>query len=423
MYHTLLTALVLLSPHHDPMYRRRMHLAPGRLWCASGATLTLNGRSVTVIGAHKDVPGERDPAEALRLRRFECHSLDFNPERCGVFFGKPMDVTQGLRNALKRSVIHTREFPMEEQQSPEGSYLGPPPDGPDGVSARDAAMATGHKPHVDMVVGEETRSPRHHDDRNSYQQYQHRHHEDQHLQHPDSAGIRNANYPDTGHYSGQDSSPNASGGNGGISFVLDELFGGAGIGATDKAKQLKLLILGGARIHGGSIKVIRGQNDKKQVIHVGLTSEILLRLIELAERGMDMKEALSLITQSIAETNAAVIAERERSQNLQEQASPHDSQANVLHREERNQNQPPQANGLAGEEQGQSQPHEDQQSEQNHQHDSSRQRNLQHQLGESNNQFQDRNHHRVDGNQQLQDPPHPHPLQQQQERPQNPPIP
>eukprot|EP00466_Bigelowiella_natans_P011200 jgi/Bigna1/87241/estExt_fgenesh1_pg.C_180060 len=212
----------------------------------NAATLTINGRTVSVLGGHQEFTKEagRDPGSVPRMS--VCNSLDFDPENCGIFFGHRMiDPAEKLRNALKQSIITTQEM------QPQENGVSRPPETPPTGNSVNAADA----PQPPSTT--------------------------------DSAGGRN----------------------GGLSFVLDELFGGPYVGATEKAKQLKMLIMGGARIHGGSIKVIRGMDGgRQQVIHVGLTSEILLRLIELAEKGIVMKEALSIITQSIADSNKEAAA-------------------------------------------------------------------------------------------------------------------
>ncbi|GAB5356836.1 hypothetical protein AAMO2058_000322700 [Amorphochlora amoebiformis] len=82
-----------------------------------------------------------------------------------------------------------------------------------------------------------------------------------------------------------------------MSFLLGELFGGPSDGPTPKARQLKTLILEGAHVDGGSVKVIRGGTQgNKRVITLSLKSDTLLRLIHLAEKGVGMKEALTIIT-------------------------------------------------------------------------------------------------------------------------------
>mmetsp|Transcript_11200 Transcript_11200/g.18290 ORF Transcript_11200/g.18290 Transcript_11200/m.18290 type:complete len:356 (+) Transcript_11200:83-1150(+) len=249
----------------------------------NAATLTINGRTVSVLGGHQEFTKEagRDPGSVPRMS--VCNSLDFDPENCGIFFGHRMiDPAEKLRNALKQSIITTQEMQPQENgvsRPPETPPTGVPlpPSGMDGVSARDASM------HAAASAAATTSTSHNAHDGNS---------------------VNAADAPQP-----PSTTDSAGGRNGGLSFVLDELFGGPYVGATEKAKQLKMLIMGGARIHGGSIKVIRGMDGgRQQVIHVGLTSEILLRLIELAEKGIVMKEALSIITQSIADSNKEAAA-------------------------------------------------------------------------------------------------------------------
>mmetsp|Transcript_87 Transcript_87/g.113 ORF Transcript_87/g.113 Transcript_87/m.113 type:complete len:372 (-) Transcript_87:164-1279(-) len=250
------------------------------------ATLTINGRTLTVVGmdqAHKQREGP-DPADLLQFapggRQYACHSLDFSPEMCGIFFGRAqVDPRVELSNALRDAVISTREIEIPGTSTLMGTDMaGTQLEGEGEGDASRASMAATY-PRGPTGGEEPSVSPQ---------------------QNPHAEGApRNPEQQQQQKTSGSNS-------DGGMSFVLDELFGGPRIGATDKAKQLKMLILGGARIHGGSIRVVRGAGGlaggRRQVIEVGLTSEILLRLIELAEKEVGMKEALSIITQSVSDS-------------------------------------------------------------------------------------------------------------------------
>jgi len=245
--------------------------------------MALSGRPLTLIHnrnkqfVHYSGP---DPAHAPRISPnglpYSCHSLDFYPGTCALYSGqKQADKAKSLKEALRRSSFTTQTInqPNKGQMGP-GIGIRTPPGGPNGVKDEDAAVAS-RASNLNSEMGEHgamSRLTRHDTNWNSERD--------------------------------QDDS--------GISFVLNELFGGPNIGATAKARKLKMLILGGAQIHGGSIKVIRRiAAGRQQIINVGLNSEILLRLIELAEQGVEMKDALSVITESLDANTRDKQAERE----------------------------------------------------------------------------------------------------------------
>lgn len=213
---------------------------------ASGAIFQINGQSVEMVGGADAYfnNGQKDVAWKLpkSAKGFQCHSMDFSPV-CGVYFGRaPVDARKELMDSLKRSLVT--------------SMTGGP-----------ALVNNIHRNDRDLPT---------------------------HI--PDSGNTPSS--PDT-----PLEAPNAP--SKGLSFELNELWGTGGR-ATNKASQLKMLIEGGAKIHAGSIKVIRGiPGGGQRVIEVSLTSEILLNLINLAEKGIGMKEALAIITSSVKEAQTA----------------------------------------------------------------------------------------------------------------------
>ncbi len=232
------------------------------LLCSTGRSfagkLVINGRTVATFGSGGvTLGGPRQPKHLSDIplgvdERFACHSLDFS-DSCGVFWGtesqpSQMGAVQGIplgNGALLELDRVQADSRFQEPMSHSDSASYPNPD--------EEAMHQTQTPSVDPAGG--------------------------------GAGLPGEEPTDA------PARPPKTG----VSFALEDLFGGPGVGLTDKARDLKKLIMSGARVHAGSVQVVRSHEGSQQVVKVNLTPEILLKLIQLSEKEYTMQQALAIV--------------------------------------------------------------------------------------------------------------------------------